>query len=65
MYSPGVEPGEQSKEGGWAVSAASITEFLGSQVVGSLEGQRVITGSFNGDEPARSSRAGRGLAQKR
>ena len=28
--SPPVEPAEQSKEGGWAVSAASITEILGS-----------------------------------
>jgi hypothetical protein len=45
MYSPGVKPGEQSKEGGWAVSAATITEFLGSQVVGSVEGQKTITRS--------------------
>ena len=36
-----VELREQSKEGGVAVSAASITEFLGSQVVGNLEGQRM------------------------
>ncbi len=31
-----VELEEQSKEGGWAVSAASVVEFLGSRVVGSL-----------------------------
>jgi hypothetical protein len=65
MYSPPVEPGEQSKEGGWAVSAASITEFLGSQAAGTVESQKAIPGSFNSDEPARSSRAGRGLAQKK
>ncbi|MGA8889388.1 MAG: trypsin-like serine protease [Pseudolabrys sp.] len=45
MYSPGVEPGEQSKEGGWAVSAASITEFIGSQAVGTVESQKAIPGS--------------------
>jgi hypothetical protein len=45
MYSPGVEPGEQSKEGGWAVSAASITEFLGSQAVGTVASQKAIPGS--------------------
>ena len=45
MYSPGVKPGEQSKEGGWAVSAVTITEFLGSQVAGSIEGQKTITRS--------------------
>jgi protease YdgD len=34
-----VELQEQSKEGGWAVSTASILEFLGPQVLGSLGDQ--------------------------
>jgi hypothetical protein len=34
-------------------------------VVSTVESQKAITGSFNGDEPARASRAGRGLAPKR
>jgi protease YdgD len=65
IYPPPVDPAEQSKEGGWAVSAASITEFLGTQAVGTVESQKAIPDSFNGDKPAHSTRAGRGLAQKR
>ncbi len=33
-----VQLREQSKEGGAAVSAASITEVIGTQLVGSLDG---------------------------
>ena len=39
-YSKLVELEDQSREGGLAVSAAGITEFLASQVVGSIESEK-------------------------
>lgn len=43
-YSRLVELQDQSREGGLAVSAAGITEFLASQVVGSIENEKFSKG---------------------